>query len=77
MVFFVDDAISVDVQWKEDGARCKALTVSLADAHNQAMWERRGGEEPLVPRKKMTGWSTAQEILGMWVDIEDMVIGLL
>ena len=32
-----DPAISVEVQWRKDGARCKALTVSLADAHFQAM----------------------------------------
>ena len=23
VIFFVDDAISVEVQWKEDGTRCK------------------------------------------------------
>ena len=65
VIFFVDDAISVDVQWRDDGSRCKALTASLADAHFQAMGERAEGEEPLLPRKKMTGWATAQEILGL------------
>ena len=59
VTFFVDDAISVEVQWKEDGARCKALTASLADAYFQAMWERAEEEEPLLPRKKMTVWATA------------------
>lgn len=58
VVFFVDDTISVVVQWKEDGGKCKALTVSLADAHFQVMEERRGGGEPLEPRKKITGWWT-------------------
>ena len=65
VIFFVDDAISVEVQWRDDGARCKVLTASLVDAHFQAMGERTGGEEPLLPRKKMTGWATAQEVLGL------------
>ena len=42
---FVDDAISVEVQWKENGARFKALTVSLVGAHfgrekNRNPWRR-------------------------------------
>ena len=76
VIFFVDDAISVEVQWRDDGARCKALTVSLADAHFQAMGERAEGEEPLLPRGKMTEWATAQEVLGLWLDTEDMTVGL-
>ena len=64
VIFFMNDAISVEVQWNDDGARRKALTASLADAHFKAMGERGQGEEPLLPRK-MTGWSTAQEILGL------------
>ena len=71
----LDDAISVEVQWKKDGTRCKALTASLADAHFKAMGERGQGEDSLLPRK-MTGWSTAQEILGLWVDMEDVTVGL-
>lgn len=67
----------MDIQWKEDGARYKALTVSLGDAHNQAMGKRRGGKEPLVPWKKMTDWSTAHKILGLWIETENMTIGLL
>lgn len=34
-------------------------------------------EESQVPRKKMTGLSTAQNILGLRVDTEDIMIGLL
>ena len=40
VLFFVDDAISIEVQWRDDGARRKALTASLADAHFQVMGER-------------------------------------
>ena len=40
VIFFVDDAISVEVQWRKDGARCKVLMASLADAQFQAMGER-------------------------------------
>ena len=32
-----DDAISVEIQWRDDGARCKVLTASLVDAHFQAL----------------------------------------
>ena len=39
VIFFVDGAIPVEVQWRDDGARCKALTASLVDAHFQAMGE--------------------------------------
>ena len=40
------------------------------------MGERAEGEEPLLLRKKMTGWATAQEVLGLWLDTEDMTVGL-
>ena len=46
VIFFVDDAISVEIQWREDGARCKALTASLADAHFQAMGRELKGRNP-------------------------------
>ena len=52
---FFSDNISVDVQWKEDGSRCKGLTAFLADAHFQAMGEKGEREEPLELREKMTG----------------------
>lgn len=34
------------------------------------------GEESLLPREMMTGWSTAQEILRLWVNKGDMMIEL-
>ena len=43
VVFFVDDAISVDVQWKEDGARCKEMSASPEDAHFRAMGREERG----------------------------------
>ena len=69
VIFFVDDVITVEVQWRE------AFTASLEDVHFSAKGERAGGEEPLLPRKKMTGWATAQEVLGLWLDTEDMTVG--
>lgn len=33
IIFFVDNPISVKVQWEKDDARCRALTASLADVH--------------------------------------------
>ena len=41
VVFFMDDAISVEVQWDLEGARCLDLSRSLASIHFQAMGERR------------------------------------
>ena len=63
MIFFVDGAISVEVQWKTDSARCKALIASLTDAHFQAL-------------EQNDGLVHAQEILWLWVDTDDMTIGL-
>ena len=52
-----------------------ARGVSVGGIQFRAMGERGEGEEPLLPRK-MTGWSTAQEILGLWVDTEDITVVL-
>lgn len=49
-----DDPVYVGVQWREDEASCKALTTLRANLNFKAIRER-GGGEPLVPRKKMTG----------------------
>ena len=76
VIFFVDDAISVEVQWRGDSARCKALTASLSDMYFQAMGERAKGGNPLLPWKKMTGWATVQEVLSLWLDTENMTVGL-
>lgn len=51
--FFMDDAISMEFQWRKNGERCRALTASLADANLQAMGERREGGGSLLPRKKI------------------------
>ena len=47
----------------------KAFTVSLADAHFQAMGERRA--EELLVLGYMMDWSMAHEIFGLWVDTEE------
>ena len=46
VVFFMDDAISVEVQWADWGERCLDLSQSLASIHFKAMGERREEEEP-------------------------------
>ena len=76
VIFFVDDAVAGEVQWRKDGTRWRSLSASLADAQFQMMEERRGEDEPLLPRKKMTGWPIAQGILGICVDTDDMTVGL-
>ena len=72
----MDDAISVEVRWDTEGARCLDLSRSLAFIHEQAMGERFEGEEPLLSRKKVTGWATQQEVLGYDIDTESMTITL-
>ena len=73
---FMDDAISVEVQWDGEGARCLDLTRPLAFIQEQAMSEISEGEEPLLSRKKVTGWATQQEFLGYDIDTESMTIAL-
>ena len=38
--YFVNDAMSVEVQWRKVYARYKALTASLADEHFHVIGER-------------------------------------
>lgn len=76
VIFFENDAISVEVLWRKDDARCRSLTVSSMDAHCQAMGERYEEAETSLSRKQMTGWSTEQEVLGLWVNRKKMSAGL-
>ena len=73
VVFFMDDAISAEVQWDKGG---EAVYRSLASIHFEAMGERRGGEEPLLSHKKVTSWETQQEMLGYDIEKEIMTIAL-
>lgn len=46
VIFFVDNAISVDIQRGKDRARCcRALTASLEDALFQVMGDRAEGKD--------------------------------
>ena len=76
MVFFADDAVSVEVQWEPDGGRCLTMAQSLASIHFQVMGEREEGEEPLLSNKKVTDWAPQQEVLGFDLDTEKMTISL-
>lgn len=46
MVFFMDNAVSIDVQRDKGREQRLDLSRSLASTHFQAMDERRGGGEP-------------------------------
>ena len=76
VVFFMDDAVSVEVQWEAGGGRCLVLSQALASNHHQAMGERAVGEEPLLSHKKVTDWAPRQEVLGFDLDTERMTISL-
>ena len=64
VVFFMDDAISIDVQRGKEGRRYLDLSRSLASTHFQAMCGKCAGEEPLLSHERVTGWTTQQEVLG-------------
>ena len=74
VVFVMDDAVSVEVQWESDGGRCVALAQSLASIHFQAMGERGEREKPLPSHKKVTDWAPQQEVLGFNLDTDKMTI---
>ena len=38
--FFMDDAVSVEVQWEADKGRCLVLSQTLASSHHQAIGKR-------------------------------------
>lgn len=53
--FFVDDAISMDVQHDVDGGRCLALATGLASSHHEMLGEREEGEAKVLAKKMMIG----------------------
>ena len=52
VTFFMDDAVSVEVEWEAAGGRCLARSQSLASIHFQALGERAEGEEPLLSTRR-------------------------
>ena len=76
VAFFIDDAVSVEVQWEAEGTRCLALLQALAMNHHQAVAEKAEGEETLLSNKKVTYWAPPQEVLGFDLDTERMAISL-
>ena len=54
VVFFMHDAVSVEVQWEAGGGGCLGLSQALASNHHQATGDRAVGEEPLLSHKKVT-----------------------
>ena len=76
VVFFMDDAISIDVQRGKEGRRYLDLSRSLASTHFQAMCGKCAGEEPLLSHERVTGWTTQQEVLGYDIDTESMTFAL-
>ena len=64
VAFYVDDAISVDVQWDAESARFLDLSRSLASIYDQAMGEGSEAKEPLLSPEKVLVWATQQEVWG-------------
>lgn len=67
VTFYLEDTISMEAHWREDGVRGKALTASLTDMHLEAMRERGEGQDRLVDGTRDT------RALGRYVD---MTVGL-
>ena len=76
VVFFMNDAVTAEVQWEAGGGRCLVLSRALASNQHQAMGERAVGKEPLLSHENMTNWAPRQEVLGFDLDTERMTISL-
>ena len=74
--FFVDDALSLEVQHEEGGGRCLVLTQALASTHHVMLGERAESEEQVVAKKKMTDWDDRQVVLGWVVDTKEGTLSL-
>lgn len=51
LIYFVDDVISVEIQWKEGGARCKALTAFSRTRIVSQLARKQKGTIPWYRRK--------------------------
>lgn len=68
---FVDDAISVGVQWEKGGERCVTLFKALASTYHMLLGEREVGGEQVLSHKMITGRAPRQEIVGCMVEAKE------
>ena len=76
IVFFTDDAVSVELRWEADGRKCLALALALTSIHHQTMGEGEEEGEPLLSHKMVTGCPPRQEVLGFDLNTERMTVSL-
>ena len=72
--FYVDDAISVEVQRLTGGVRCLLASASLASDHFRLLGNRRETDPPLLAARKVTSWETKLEVRGWEIDTVGMTI---
>lgn len=71
----MDDKIYVEIQWEEDGGWRKDISRSLASIHFQVMGAR-AQEKSLCCPRKVTDWSKQHEVLGFFLDTDELTISL-
>ena len=64
MRFYVDDRVSVEVQWYPSDDRCFCALASLASNHFRLFGDHAPSDPPLFSKHKITDWDTQLEVLG-------------
>ena len=62
--FYVDDRVSVEVQWYPSDDRCFCALASLASNHFRLFGDHAPSDPPLFSKHKITDWDTQLEVLG-------------
>ena len=70
--FYVDDAISVEIQRLTGGVRCWLASAPLASGQFRSFGNRRETDPPLLAARKVMSWDTKLEVLGWEVDTVSM-----
>ena len=72
--YYVDDGLTVEVQWYPSGIRCLMTSASLVSEHFRLFDERSARDPPLLSAQKVSSWDTRLEVLGWEIDTLAMTI---
>ena len=71
---YVDDAISVERQWFNNGRQLRVASESLASNHSRLMGDLHIGDPPLLSPRKASSWNTPVVVLGWEINTAPMAI---
>lgn len=71
---YVDDAISVERQWFNNGRQLRVASESLASNHSRLMGDLHIGDPPLLSPRKASSWNTPLVVLGWEINTAPMAI---